>query len=202
MPARPKWFAWIDLETNGLDPRDNPILEVGMVVTPTSIPFNEIATYESAVEPSSDQHPTWRDDMDSFVVKMHTVNGLLLDIESGNGASIRRVEKEMIEVLADFGRPHQFMLAGSGVGHFDARFLQAQMPEFYKWLQYPCLDVGVIRRAFSFSGRRDLDKYGSTFSSRGGKPHRGLADVQDHLAEFRAYAQIFSNIPTPVPHES
>jgi len=193
--ARAKYLAWVDLETTGVNEYDDPILEVGLVVTEADAPFAELGFYEAAVVPNSTRWPDWRGNMNAYVTKMHTDNGLLDDIARGDGKDIATVEQEMVEALREHGREHQFMLAGSGVSHFDRRFLQTQMPEFAGWLQYPNLDVGIIRRAFNFCGRPDLDAFGQTFESRNDKPHRGLADVRDHLNELRAYATLFAMLP-------
>jgi len=193
--AKAKYLAWVDLETTGVNESVDPILEVGLVVTTAEPPFEELAFYEAAIDPNPARFPDWRTSMNSYVTEMHTRNGLLLEIAGGSAKSAQKVEAEMVVVLSGVGREHNFMLAGSGVGHFDRRFLHAQMPEFEGWLQYPNLDVGVIRRAFAFAGRSDLDAFGQTFESKDGKPHRGLADVRDHLNEFRAYSDLFNEIP-------
>jgi oligoribonuclease (3'-5' exoribonuclease) len=193
--ARAKYLAWIDLETTGVSEHNDPILEVGMVITESKAPFTELGDYEAVIEPNPTRFPNWRGLMGSYVTEMHTKNGLIHDITTGAAKSAARVEQEMIAALSEVGREHQFMIAGSGVGHFDRKFLATQMPEFCGWLQYPNLDVGVIRRAFSFCGREDLDAFGQTFATKDDKPHRGLADVRDHLNEMRAYAELFDTIP-------
>jgi len=196
--ARAKYFAWIDLETTGVDEDLDPILEVGMIITRTSAPFEELFAGQWVIDPTSTLFPGWRERLreNEFVQNMHTVNGLLDDVgKSDVAVSLDVAEKQMINALDFHGRPHNYMLAGSGVGHFDRRFIATQMPTFDTWLQYPNLDVGVLRRAFSFAGRSDLDAFGSTFEGSD-KPHRGLPDVRDHLAEFRAYCEIFQAIPT------
>lgn len=193
--AKAKYLAWVDLETTGTDEHSDPILEIGLIVTEAERPFDVLGEYEAVVDPDPARFPAWRTSMVPFVQEMHTKNGLLADISGGRAKSIRKAEAEATMVLANIGREHQFMLAGSGVGHFDRRFLHAQMPAFEGWLQYPNLDVGVLRRAFMFAGRGDLDAFGRTFESKDDKPHRGLADVADHLNEWRAYADLFNSIP-------
>lgn len=193
--AKAKYLAWVDLETTGVDEFADPILEVGLIITTVEPPFEELTSYEAVIDPNPIRFPRWRDRMNDFVTKMHTTNGLLSDISSAAAKSPERVQQEMILALAGVSREHNFMLAGSGVGHFDRRFLHVQMPEFEGWLQYPCLDVGVIRRAFDFAGRKDLNAFGQTFETKNDKPHRGLADVRDHLNEFRTYVNLFASIP-------
>lgn len=188
-------FLWIDLETTGVREGFDPILEVGAILTPTEPPFEVIATFEAVVLPTEDR---WKDRMSAYVAQMHTDNGLLADIEAKATLSIVEVDQALVEVLKATGaKKHDFMLAGSGVGHFDSRFIARQMPETAKWLKYPVLDVGVLRRAFVFSGRDDLTAAGTTYEgdAYADKPHRGLADAMDHLAEFRRYADLFQTIP-------
>jgi oligoribonuclease len=197
MPKQAKFLAWVDLETTGLDPEADPILEIGLIVTPARAPFDELAAYQGVIDPADNFSPVWHGRMNDVVRNMHTRNGLLADIYNG-GFSMARVQAESIALLSQFGKPHDFMLAGSGVGHFDKRFIDAQMSRFASWLQYPVLDVGVLRRALVFAGRKDLDSFGTTFKNGpGGKPHRGIDDVRDHLAEWRLYADLFTTIPTP-----
>jgi len=190
-----KMLAWMDLETTGLDEHHDPILEVGMILTDRDWPFAELATYQAVVQPDDSQ---WATRLGDHVTKMHTDNGLLAEVPSGS--PIVKVESEMIATLAEAGaRKGTVMLAGSGVGHFDRRFIAAQMPTLSRWLTFPSLDVGVLRRAFCFVGREDLSAAGTTYEGDAfdAKPHRALADVADHLAEFRCYANLIREIPWP-----
>lgn len=188
--ADPLFFAWIDLESTGLDKVNDPIIEVGLVITRAFMPFDEVSCYEAVIRP---ENSLWKSRMDSYVTRMHTTNGLIADVDD-HGRERWEVETEIVELLSQHGQRLNFMLAGSGVSHFDRKFIASQMPRLDEWFQYPSLDVGTIRRALKFSGRKDLDAFGATFHDEG-KPHRGLADVRDHLNEFRQYASIFQSIP-------
>lgn len=193
--ARAKFLIWIDLETTGVHHIDDPILEIGMIVTESTPPFADLAQGSWVVNPSVSGRGDWRGRLGDYVKNMHTENGLLRDVEDVDVAvGLDQAESEITNMLSTIGREHNFMLAGSGVGHFDRRFIESQMPKLAKWLQYPNLDVGVIRRAFSFAKRDDLVEFGTTFEGED-KPHRGLADVRDHLEEFRLYCKIFESIP-------
>lgn len=188
--AGARFFVWADLETTGLDDETDPILEIGLVITHVGPPCEEITHYEAVVHPGFEG---WEQHMTDQVKMMHQTNGLLLDVNN-RGRDLREVENEILALLMSIGRPHNFMLAGSAVSHFDRRFIKRQMPGFDKWLQHPMMDVGVVRRGLKFCGRGDLDAYGQTFGE-GDKPHRGLADVRDHLNEWRQYASIIESLP-------
>jgi oligoribonuclease len=188
--AKARLLAWTDLEMTGTDRHLDWILEIGVVITHVAYPCEEIDCYTAVILP---EDPHWSDRMNDFVVDMHTSNGLLSDIES-HGQPLREVEQEVLRVLMKHGRPNEYMLAGSGCSHADRPFIETQMPGLNKWLQKPALDVGTLRRALRFAGRGDLDAFGQTFAD-GNQAHRGLADVRDHLNEWRQYASMFQTLP-------
>jgi len=194
VPVRPKYFAWIDLETTGLSPANDPILEVGLIVTGIEPPFEEILSYGRVAQPLDE----WHSKMGGYVFGMHSKNGLIREVEATT-TTLKDVESEIIDTFDALGKPEQFVLAGSGVGHFDSKFIELQMPELHSWLHYTFMDVGMLRRAFKYTGRSDLDAFGSTFTAPSEKPHRGLDDVRDHLTEFRAYSDLYQTIPEVGP---
>lgn len=192
MPAKVKYLPWVDLETAGLDEHNDPILEIGLVITPAHAPFDQLVEYEAVINPDPVRWNGWRDRLPGGVVRMHTINGLLAEV-GPKGRRMEEVEEEIVTLLGQYGKKGQFLIAGSGVGHFDHLFIKAQMPRFAEWLQYGNLDVGCWRRGITYAGRKDLVAFGETFSNAGGKPHRGLLDVKDHLNEWRSYAAFLQN---------
>lgn len=185
----PLFFAWIDLEATGSDKKNDLILEIGFVLTRIAYPCEELASYEAVIMPDD---PHWMDRLHPDVERMHRASGLLEDVWD-HGRDLRECESEMISLLMKFGKPHYFMAAGSAMSHYDRPMIANGMPRLEKWFQPPSHDVGTIRRGFKFSGRRDLECFGQTFS--GEKPHRGPADIRDHLNEWRQYASMFAEIP-------
>lgn len=175
-------LLWLDLETTGTDEHADPILEIGVILTEARAPFRELAEFTAVI---GDGLPDgWHDRMPEVVLNMHTVNGLLDEIPTSTW-SAPAAAQAVIATMSPFTKAHHVMLAGSGVGHFDRRFLAAQMPALDRWLQFPCLDVGVLRRAMVFTGRTDLIPETGDYDI---KPHRGLDDARLHLAEWRHYA--------------
>jgi oligoribonuclease (3'-5' exoribonuclease) len=193
----PKYLLWIDLETTGTDHELDPILEIGAIITESDHPFDEVAEFERVIDPGTLE---WKARLDDFVLNMHTENGLLNDIKTTKAVSPERAEADLCVLLAGYAKEHQFLLAGSGVSHFDRRFIATQMPKVHAFLQYPNLDVGISRRDRERAGRGDLIASGLTYTGSehfDGKPHRGLADARDHLVEYRAYAEQLRSLPTP-----
>lgn len=165
-------YVWLDLETTGTDEHLDPILEVGIVITDDEL--NELDDRSYIIKPLDG----WQSRLNDYVRDMHTRNGLLADVET-YGEPIAEVEEYLELALSHHGKKHDFILAGSGVAHFDRRFLEAQMPEFTKWLKYYCIDVGVMRRVLCLCGREDL------LIEKQEKNHRALDDALYHLEELR-----------------
>lgn len=184
--AEIKWLGWLDLETTGTDEREDHILEVGFTLTDlVGVPKWAMAR---VINPEEEH---WNFRMNPTVTNMHYKSGLIDDVDQSE-RTLPSVEEELMFHLNQQNvLKHEIMLAGSGVGHFDKRFVDAQMPKLAKWFAYPVMDVGVIRRFLRFAGAEHL------IPQVGDKPHRALDDLNLHLAEYRHYlklAGIFKNI--------
>lgn len=179
-----------DLETAGLDELTCPILEVGVIITTMDAPaFTQVAEAQFLIRPSN---PNWVDNMPAVVRDMHTETGLIADVED-RGLAREQVDVLLAELLERFAAPHYFMSFGSGVSHFDRRFVKQQLPRFHRFLQHPNLDVGVIRRGFQFAGAETLVHNHTEFTDDTPR-HRALTDIRDHLAEWRRYALLFREL--------
>lgn len=185
--AGPKveYLLWLDLETDGADERLNNILEVGAILTPTS-GDTVLEEIECVVSP---QNLGAFDSMPSVVREMHLKNGLLSELAHGAPHGRIDAEQRLVALLRDHGvRPHRIAMAGSGVSHFDARFIKQQMPTLWRYFKYWQLDMGHIRRFLDFSGFGYVLRPDDNFDD---KEHRALADARLHLAEYRHYQQQF-----------
>lgn len=192
MPA-PKALVWVDLETTGTDENENAIVEVALIIT--NLELIERATLQSLVDPRV-IHPidAWSD----FIVGMHTESGLMADLDERIAAGIcptlvdvnKSIETLFVIDHDETGlRPHHYLLAGSGVSHFDRRFIKQYLPALEKMLQYPNLDVGSTRRELQILGFDDLIP---PFND--GKTHRAMDDVRCHLAELRDRREMWATL--------
>jgi oligoribonuclease (3'-5' exoribonuclease) len=91
----------------------------------------------------------------------------------------------------------KFMLAGSGVEHFDRRFLKAHMPKLAAMLTWTPLDVGDVRRLASMAGYKP-----SGAAPQADKNHRAEDDIRMHLEEARAYYDVFRKLAQQTELES
>jgi oligoribonuclease len=178
--STPKYLAWIDLETTGSDRVEDPIIEFAMIVTNPSAPFDEVTRLQSVVRPEGQQ---WSHRMNATVLEMHVSNGLLADVFGNSATPLAKVDSLAAECLHGLAKPHEFLIAGSGVSHFDRGFIAEQMPKLNRFLAYAAIDVGVLRRTLAAIGltvERETPE----------KTHRAMDDIEDHLTELRHYATI------------
>lgn len=173
MPPRDDIILWLDLETTGSS--DSAlVLEVGMALTGPGPKFETLDTFMAIINPGQLEAP-----MDEVVYQMHTKNGLLADLHVRGETWEAATQRMAAWIDSAFGRsPQHVVLAGSGVGHFDRKFIRRDWPWLDKRLAYYCYDVGVLRRFCRMVGiDAGIDQ---TLT-----PHRALDDVFQHIREAR-----------------
>lgn len=175
-------LLWLDLETTGSDESKDSIIEVGCILTTHDLmPLGE---FTAVVAPEAEGYGRMM--LNATVRKMHDGNGLLWELSEGHGRRPHEVTKDLLAWLVGCGaKEGHTVLAGSGVGHFDRRFIARFMPQLDPFLRYWVIDIGVIRRAHEMW-------VGTTVSSANdGKTHRALDDIRCHLAEAQAFRDLW-----------
>lgn len=179
-------LLWLDLETTGSDEAHDSIIEVGCVLTTSDLV--EISAVDYLVKPEPEglgrllQNPVVR--------RMHSANGLLDLILAGDGIRPHESARDLLAWLTLNGaEASRTVLAGSGVGHFDRRFLKRWMPQVDRFLRYWPIDMSTIRRAHAMW-------VGTTVSNANdAKTHRALDDARCHLDEARAFRALWLGVP-------
>lgn len=174
-PEDSDYIAWIDLETTG-NRDDDSIIEVGFVLTDRDL--NEVEAMGLTVKPWD-----WNflvDRMTPVVVEMHRLNGLLDDVTLTIDR-INEVDEAVSEVLRKYGKGNHIPLAGSGVAHFDRKYIRRELPKTDDLLSYWAYDIGSVRRFLRWWG---IPTPGSEL--RQAKTHRALDDIREHIAETKA----------------
>ena len=194
MPPREDLILFLDLETTGVEEQDE-IIEVGMSMVETTEGYPEVGTFSLLALPSPDAFQRMLDK--DVVRKMHEDNGLLTDLEGLAetkakfpylDASIDRVDQMAVEWIDSRvnGDTTHIPLGGSGVLHFDRRFIKKYMPKLDKRLTHWAYDVGVLRRTFM--------KAGVKYASMDAKTHRALDDARVHADEWRYYQEVIGGL--------
>lgn len=160
----------LDLETDGLDPFKNDILEVGAILLDHKehgMRFLEWCCTRA--------RRTAEDGVDPFVVEMHTKNGLWRDCMQ-KGIALAFVDGLLEDELRRAGaRDKSVILLGHSV-HFDKGFIDAQMPRTSRLLSHRLLDIGAFARF--------LRAMGVVIPDTKEMPHRALPDCYLELNHY------------------
>src|SRR5512144_2103556 len=170
----------------GLDLRADALIEVAALVT--DFDLNVLGDgVDVVIKPPQEA----LDQMDDFVRNMHTVSGLLDQLD--NGVTLEEAEQMVLgyvkEHCPDGSRPP---LAGNTVAT-DRAFLARDMPALESFLHYRIVDVSSIKEL----SRRWYPRAYFNAPVKAGN-HRALADIQESIEELRYYrAAVF--VPAPGP---
>ena len=176
-------LLWLDLETTGLNPEHDLILEIGLVVTRG---LEEIAASTSIVIDHGAVH------MPPEVLDLHLENGLLQDIGK-RGVTPHEAYTKTLHFLNAWWpsfEDGEIIVGGSGIDRFDIPFLRAAgEPLSYipSYFYYGTHDTSGLKRI--------LKTAGITLEARGGATHRAVADAED---SFRLAQALVKRAARPV----
>lgn len=182
---KPDFLLWTDLETTGVDEEVDAIIEIACILT--DLDLSEIGQFHHVVYPDGEEgeRALGRLVRTPAVWNMHFQNGLLREITARKGLPPGTVAGKVIDWLKDLGvRPHKVLLAGSGVSHFDRRFIKWHMLRLHQYLAHPMIDIGITRRQMQMAGV-EVPPFNE------GKDHRAMVDIRCHLMEARWMRQFF-----------
>lgn len=164
-------IVWIDLETTGLDPYSDKILEGAIVVTDSDL--NELDSLELVLHHDRDSLK-----MNEYVWDMHNKTGLVSECHSVNEHYDIAYMDELFSgmVLDNFAR--KAPLGGASV-HFDRSFMRVHLPRTESLLSHRHVDTSSFR--ILSKGRFTVPKPRVE--------HRAFDDIKASIAAARIYAR-------------
>ncbi|KFC63230.1 MULTISPECIES: oligoribonuclease [Massilia] len=179
-PVRPNEFnlVWLDMEMTGLDPDNDRIIEVAVVVTDADL--NIIAEGPVFAIHQSDET---LDKMDNWNKGTHGRSGLI-DRVKASTVTEAQAELELIAFLKQYVPANKSPMCGNSICQ-DRRFMARGMPKLEAFFHYRNLDVSTLKELC----RRWKPELASGFKKH--QKHTALADIVESIEELRYYREHF-----------
>ncbi len=191
-------FVFVDIETTGLDPKADFILEVGLKVTDERL--NILGEWSSLIF-----NEDWRARIagNNYVYQMHQKSGLIFDMDEA--LNDPRAHHELSPALVAYAGAYNWLtntmglaenaipMAGNSV-QFDREFLREHMPVLHAFFTYRNTDISTLKEL----SRRFNPELAAAVASRFKKEdavHRVLPDIDSSIAELRFYMDEFLFVP-------
>lgn len=180
VPQRPNEMnlVWVDMEMTGLDPDNDRIIEVAVVVTDADL--NVIAEGPVFAIHQSDET---LDKMDNWNKGTHGKSGLI-DRVKASTVSEADAEAQLIAFLKQYVPANKSPMCGNSICQ-DRRFMARGMPKLEAFFHYRNLDVSTLKELC----RRWKPELASGFKKH--QKHTALADIIESVEELKYYREHF-----------
>jgi oligoribonuclease len=180
-------LVWIDCEMTGLDPIEDVLVEIAVIVTDA-----ELSPLDDGLDLVIATDPDKLAGMDDVVREMHTSSGLL-DAIAAATTTLEQAEDQVLEyVKQHVPERRKAPLCGNTIAT-DRSFLVRYMPRLDDHLHYRMIDVSTIKEL----SRRWYPRAYYNAPAKGGG-HRALADILESINELRYYRATVL-VPPPGP---
>ena len=171
-------LVWVDMEMTGLDPDNDRIIEVAVVVTDPDL--NVIAEGPVFAIHQSDET---LDKMDNWNKGTHGRSGLI-DRVKASTVTEAQAEQELIAFLKQYVPANKSPMCGNSICQ-DRRFMARGMPKLEAFFHYRNLDVSTLKELC----RRWKPELASGFKKH--QKHTALADIIESVEELKYYREHF-----------
>lgn len=166
-------MVWIDVETTGLDPTHDQLLEVAMVITDAELEPVAGASYVVR----------WTEfyGVNEVVHKMHTENGLFEECRASR-IYLQEIDAKLADLLRQQGIDGNAPLCGSTI-HFDRAFVKRDLPLTHAKLHYRNVDVSSLKEL--------VIRWAPELEWPKKDHHRAMPDIYESIKALRHYRRAF-----------
>ncbi|MCL2830270.1 MAG: oligoribonuclease [Betaproteobacteria bacterium] len=171
-------LIWLDMEMSGLNPDQDRILELALVVTDNALEI--IAEAPVWVVHQSD---AVLDGMDAWNQSTHKRSGLI-DRVRASTRDEAQVAAEALAFIKEWTPERASPMCGNSICQ-DRRFMARHMPSLEAWFHYRNLDVSTLKELC----RRWRPEIAKGFEKKA--DHTALVDTRESILELRYYREHF-----------
>jgi oligoribonuclease len=176
-----KNLIWLDMEMTGLDPDNDRIIEVAMVITDSQLEL--VAESPVLVVHQAD---AVLDAMDQWNKSTHARSGLVEKVKASE-LNEAQVEEQMLAFLEQHVPSNTSPMCGNSICQ-DRRFMARWMPALERYFHYRNLDVSTLKEL----AKRWKPGILGGIVKRG--KHEALADIYESIEELKYYRTNFIQV--------
>ena len=178
MPQVDTHLVWLDMEMSGLDPDNDKVLEVALVVTDKDLDLVAEGPVLVVHQPDA-----VLDAMDSWNKGTHGKSGLIDKVRASR-LTEAEVEQQQLVFMQEHVPKRASPMCGNSICQ-DRRFLARHMPQLEAYFHYRNLDVSTLKE-LAARWRPEL-KDGFKKANN----HTALADILESIEELKYYREHF-----------
>ena len=171
-------LVWLDMEMTGLNPEEDRIIEIAMVVTNAQL---EVVAEAPVI--AVHQSDEVLNAMDEWNTRTHGRSGLIGRVREST-INEEQAEAQMLAFLQQHVPQGVSPMCGNTICQ-DRRFMARYMPRLEAWFHYRNLDVSTLKelaKRWRPDVVKGLKKHGR---------HEALADIIESIEELRHYRATF-----------
>lgn len=179
-------LVWVDMEMTGLDPMNDRIIEVAVVITNSNLDF--VAEGPVLAIHQTDEVLAG---MDAWNTSTHGRSGLTQRVREST-VDEAQAQAQLLDFLRQYIGPNKSPMCGNSICQ-DRRFMARYMPELEAYFHYRNLDVSTLKELC----KRWNPGMARQFVKK--TKHTALSDIQESIDELRFYRANFIVAPEGIP---
>ena len=175
-------LVWLDMEMTGLDPVNDKIIEIAVIVTDPNLEIlSEAPVFVIKQDDSLLQN------MDAWNTNTHSKSGLIEKVKHST-TSEKDAEDQLINFLKPYVDKNKSPMCGNTICQ-DRRFMANYMPKLEAYFHYRNLDVSVFKELAKRWRPELIGKFKKSAK------HEALADIKESIEELKFYREHFLKMP-------